>query len=424
MPHFITSFQSRVFHNYQTIIPELRAADSKLLVYNKTMQPTHQQSKILNRPLTSKVFLQGPAGTGKTTTGIFWLKKLLDEGVPPQDILIFVPQRTLALPYENALRQSPDHLHEVVNTITLGGLARRMVDLYWPLVSEASGVGNPNLPPHFLTMETAQYFMAHLVHPLIENEGAFESLTLNRNRIYAQIIDNLNKSAIVGFPYQDISQKLKAAWIGDVEQLHIYDNVQQCANLFRQFCLENNLLDFSLQVDIFRKYLWPSTLCQKHLKRTYRHLIVDNVEEDTPAAHDLLKAWLPAFESALVIFDEDGGFRFFLGADPQSGAALRLSCQQTLRLEKNLVNSDGLEQLKFAMQNTLARFQESPIERVAPDDEKLINALVIPEEKLKYFPAMISWTARQIQSLIEEGVPPSEIVVLAQIGRASCRERV
>ena len=142
-----------------------------------------EQQTLLEYPVQSKIFLQGMAGTGKTTGGAHWLKKLLQSGVPAHEILIFVPQRALAQPYLDFLREEETLHHNLINTITLGGLARRMVDLYWPLVSPEIGVAKPNQPPHFLTLETAQYYMAHIVRPLIDGAGYFESLTIHRNRI-------------------------------------------------------------------------------------------------------------------------------------------------------------------------------------------------------------------------------------------------
>ena len=141
---------------------------------------------------------------------------------------------------------------------------------------------------------------------------------IDRNRLYSQIIDNLNKAAVTGFPYTEIGQRLKAAWIGETSQARIYDDAQTCATQFRRYCLENNLLDFSLQIEIFMQHLWPDPLVQNYLKETYRNLIVDNLEEDTPIAHDLLRSWLPDFDSALLIYDTDAGYRSFLGADPQT----------------------------------------------------------------------------------------------------------
>ncbi len=377
------------------------------------MALTSQQSGLLDRPLQSKLFLQGPAGAGKTTAGVGWLQKLLHAGIPAHEVLVFVPQRALARPYEAALWDDQAPAQGLVTTMTLGGLARRMVDLFWPAISRQSGVGQPDRPPHFLTLETAQYYMAHTVRPLIEEQHYFESLTISRNRIYSQILDNLNKAALVGFPIEEIGPRLKAAWVGDIAQLHVYDDVQACAEQFRTFCLENNLLDFSLQVELFHRFLWPMPLCRDYLTRTYRHIIVDNIEEDTPLAHDLLREWLPAFDSALVIFDEGAGFRFFLGADVISARSVAEVLDETIRFDQNLVNSPDIQRLKTGIRNTVARLSGGETASPSTLSGDPTAALHTPQEQPRFFPAMVDWVAGQVRQLIEEGTPPGEIVVLA-----------
>jgi len=384
-----------------------------LFGYNTNMPLTDDQEKLLSKPIHAKYFLQGPAGSGKTRAGTQWLQKLIQSGVPPYEILIFTPQRTLAIPYQNALYQEGVHAHGVVNTLTLGGLARRMVDLFWPLVGYDAEIGAPNNPPNFLTLETAQYYMAHLVRPLIEEKGLFDSLTINRNRIYAQILDNLNKAAVVGFPYQEIGERLKSAWVGDIEQLHIYDDVQFCADQFRTFCLEHNLLDFSLQVSVFMKHLWTSPMCRSYLSQSYRHLIVDNIEEDTPVSHDILKDWLPDFDSALIIFDEEAGYRSFLGADIESALSLKESCDECFNFKQNLISGEDITQVTLGIRNAIARLKGISEPNPEPSFEAVRAAFVSPKENPKYFPGMIAWVAGQIADLIDNGVPPGEIVVLA-----------
>jgi len=377
------------------------------------MDLTAEQEKLLNLPIPSKIFLQGMAGTGKTTAGTYWLKKLLQAGIPAHDILVFVPQRALANPYQESLREAEDYARSLMTTVTLGGLARRMVELYWPLISREAGMANPDLPPNFLTMETAQYYMAHLVRPLIETEGYFESLTIDRNRIYSQILDNLNKAAIVGFDIHQIGERLTSAWVGELEQIHVYEDVQQCVNRFRSYCLENNLLDFSLQVEIFLKHLWHLPTCRDYLTQSFRHLIVDNIEEDTPVAHDILTAWIPSFDSALVIYDENAGYRFFLGADVQSAFELRNVCDFSVKFEQNLVNSPGINDLKHGFINAVSRLQDKPQKYPDPTFDLLAPALGSPVENPKYFPQMVEWVTDQITELVAEGTPPGEIVILA-----------
>ena len=49
---------------------------------------------------------------------------------------------------------------------------------------------------------------------------------------------------------------------------------------------------------------------------------MDNAEEETYAAQELVRLWLPHLESALIVVDEDGGYRAFLGADAENAERL------------------------------------------------------------------------------------------------------
>ena len=374
-----------------------------------TTPPTlsEQQRALVEQPIESKIFLAGPAGSGKTSTGVARLLRLLDLGVPARSILLIVPQRTLATPYHDALRRPTVRPGGQATIVTVGGLARRMVDLFWPLVAEQAGFAHPDQPPTFLTLETAQYYMARLVRPLLD-QNYFETITIDRNRLYSQIIDNLNKAAVVGFPHTETGERLKAAWGGEQSQRRIYDEGQTCADRFREHCLAHNLLDFSLQLETFTKHLWPMPLCRSYLLRTYTHLIVDNVEEDTPVAHDLLQEWLNHCRSALVIYDQDAGYRRFLGADPESARALGELCDEQITFDDSFVTSPNLQ----ALGNEL-----SPILNRSAKPEKNLKSkipLALAYEHHRFHPEMLDWVAGEIAHLVrDEGVPPAEIVVMA-----------
>ena len=224
------------------------------------LQLSSEQNAVIKSPLTGSIFLEGPAGTGKTTTGVMRLLEMINQGVPTGSILIIAPQRSLADPYLKAI-ESPDFPTGSPPAIfTISGLSQRMIYLFWPVISPSAGFCNPSSPPKFLTLETAQYFMARIVNPMI-NSGAFESLTIDPNRLFSQILDNLNKAAVVGFSHETISERLKSAWMGDPGQLHIFDQTQVAVNNFRSFCLEHNLLDFSLQIEIFINHFMAVISC-------------------------------------------------------------------------------------------------------------------------------------------------------------------
>ncbi|MEN8173246.1 MAG: UvrD-helicase domain-containing protein, partial [Chloroflexota bacterium] len=369
---------------------------------------TTEQIKVIEQPLLGKTFLHGPAGTGKTSTGVERLIHLLQAGIPGDEILVIVPQRTLAEPYFSALRSPEIDAGSLVSILTIGGLARRMVKLFWPIAADQTGFSNPEQPPTFLTLETAQYFMAHLVRPMLE-QGYFEGVTIERNRLYSQIIDNLNKAALVGLDHTEIGEYLKNAWTGDPGQVHIYEDAQHCANLFRDYCFKNNLLDYSLQLELFFNHVWPTPLCQAYLQHQYHHLIIDNLEEDVPKTYDLLKNWLKYFSSALIIFDEGAGFRRLLGADPATTKGLISYCDHDIKFSKSFSISDDIKTLG----NVLLSIQSPETNRVPENCIGALNALELPREKIRYYPEMLDWVSNEIEVLIENGIPPEEIVVLA-----------
>lgn len=372
---------------------------------------TRNQLAVIEADSTSKLFLAGLAGTGKSTVGVERLKHLLASGISGDSILILTPQRTLQEPYLEII-QSPERIAgSEVTPATVGGLARRMVDLFWPLAADKAGFAHPDRPPVFLTLETAQYYMAHIVRPLLD-QGYFESVTIDRNRLYSQIIDNLNKSAVVGFPFTEIGSRLDSAWIGDPGQRRIYQDAQDCATRFREFCLQNNLLDFSLQLEIFLNHLWPNPLVRDYLVKSYRHLIYDNIEEDIPRAHDLIREWLLQFDSALLIYDESAGYRRFLGADVDTAFALRELCDGQIMFDESLVVSAGIAILSNSLVESIAPdLTPHPLLRYGEGAQGERSLEIITS---RFYPELLDTIVEQIRALLSnDGLPASDIVILA-----------
>lgn len=356
--------------------------------------------------LADHVFLHGAYGTGKTTLAVARLRALLESGVAGDSIFVLAPQRSLLKPYQDELRKSDIPPGGQVQTSTLGGLARRSVDLAWPAVAEDAGFARPDQPPIFLNLESAQYHMERVARPLIEDRLYFDDVHLKRNRIYSQLLDGLNKAALVGFPLDDVGRRLSAAWSGKEARAIAFTQVQDCITRFRAYCLQNNLLDFSLQVDILVKYLLTADWFRDDLFNRYRHLIVDNVEEDNPVTHDLLRDWIPNSDSAVICYDADAGYRSFLGADPDSGFALREVCEQTIEFSESYVTSMDVQALEASMARVLAEHDVS-----SPEDGDARIALEFGGGR--FHPQMLDWVTRQIDQAINgEGVPPEEIVVI------------
>ncbi|MBE2268592.1 MAG: ATP-dependent helicase [Anaerolinea sp.] len=365
---------------------------------------TPEQLALVEAPISGSIFLEGAAGSGKTTVGIHRLLYLLESGVPANEILVIVPQRALEYPFVDALRHADLAPGGQVTVTTFSALAVETVQLFWALAAPL--IGFPaDKQPTILTLETAQYIMSRIVDPLILEHGYFDAITIDRNRLYSQILDNLNKAAVVGFPYTEVAQRLKDAWLGESAQYRTFDQVQECADRFRRYCLDHSLLDFSLQIEAFNA-LWGVRQVREHLLTRFAHLIVDNVEEENPRLVDLLVEWLPDADSALILFDAEGGFRSFLGADPQYALTqIRASADEYVEFTQSFVNSPELD----ALGNELARVLGQDAVKTTADPRR---ALAYRDHR--FYPEMLNWIADEIRYLVtEEHCEPGEIVVLA-----------
>jgi hypothetical protein len=289
----------------------------------------------------------------------------------------------------------------------MGGIVQNVIDLYWPLVAEQVRFKHPDRRPTFLSLETSQYFMARVIGPVIERDGYFETAHIDRPRLYSQILDNLNKAAVVGFPTTEIAERLKAAWTGDLMQDRLYEEVEDCALRFRAYCLEHNLLDYSLQVEVFMEHLWPLDECREYLTRGLKHVIADNIEEDAPAAQQVLSGLIEAADSALVIYDQDAGYRRFLGADPDHARQLMAVCHEHIEFGESFVTSEPLQ----AFAGHIAQSLDRNLTPVTDDPRPMLDGLY---ESHDFFPQMLDGVAERIIRLVnDEGVSPGEIVVMA-----------
>ncbi len=371
---------------------------------------TRPQMDIVCLPSEESIFLEGPAGCGKTTVGVERMCALVREGYPPERLIVLAPQRTLLAPYAAALRSPDVRAGGMVDLLTVNGLAQRLIELFWPLVAEEAGFSRPDCPPTFLTVETAQYYMAHLVRPMVE-AGAFDSVTIDRNRLYGQVLDNLNKAAVAGFSHAEIGERLSEAWKGESAQRRVYEDAQEAANRFRAYCLQHNLLDFSLQMELFGGALAQSPEVRDALRERYSGLIYDNVEEDTPLAHDWVAGWLGDLDFALIIQDWEAGYRRFLGADPDHANRLCLPQLRAVTLDRTFVTPMGLLALGAELGARLTRSPARPPAAPQGDPWQIRSALFI--RSTRFHPQMVTLVAEEIARLVrEEGIPPSEIAIL------------
>lgn len=358
--------------------------------------------------LSRKLFLEGAAGTGKTTYAVNHLRAWLESGISPDQILILVPQITLARPYQLALHQW-EFNGGAPHILTLAGFARQAVSAYWSAIADQYGF-DPDREPTFLNIETAQYFMARFALPRIhEGQFSISEVSVATPRIISQVIDNLNRAALMRFPLDDVAARLINAWGSRTSNRKaIYERVRDLAAEFREHCVQNNLLDFSLTIELFHESILPRADFAEFMADRFAYLLADNIEEDTPASHDFVAWLLPALRGALIIYDNDGGVRTFLGADPDYAySTLRELCDNHGELTQSRVMSPAVNAFGAALNRIIGTRHDPSMQ--ADADPRMAFQWQIN----RFYPQMIEWVADKITELIAQNVPARQIAVVS-----------
>jgi superfamily I DNA/RNA helicase len=386
----------------------------------------------------NKLYLAGPFGSGKTTIAVERIKWLLrQERVRGDDILVLIPQRTLARPYYEALRAADVPPGPPVRVSTFAGLARAAVELYWPLLAEKAGFADPRKEPTFLNLETAQYHMKDFVKEAFER-AEFDAIRVEPNRVVSQVLDNLNKAALLGFSIDEAYQRLELA-VPQGQQMTARLNVLQTAKRisrqFRTLCLQESLVDFSLWIELFETEVLANDWSRTHLFRSQRHLVMDNAEEDNHAAQSLVRRWVPQLDTALIVVDDDAGYRVFLGANPEGAAALAEVCDAHLRLETSHIIPRSLERMVRLVDRAVRGRRPVPaladpprpffsVERAnqpsnsytngSPNGHGEVSPLPLVYSTHRFYPQMIDWVVDEVAQMVRNrGVAPGEIAILA-----------
>ena len=350
------------------------------------------------------LFLHGPAGSGKTTALRSRLLRLLQAGEPAYTLLMLVaelPQRGDVLA---GLHSADIGAYSDLQVITYPSLARDMVTLFWPLVARPAGFARPYQPPTVLSYDMAQLLMWGEVDRALEG-GAFADLRLRPQQIVSQVLDTLNRAALNRLTLTGAVERQISTWTGEPDHLRHLRQVETTARAFRTICLQNNLLEMSLVTEVFDRHLVEHPEFSRYFSERFRHLLVDNVEEQTPAGHHFIATLLEATQSTTLVFDEGGGYKRFLSADPANGRALGDACRTRLPFTTSFVAPAPVQALGHLVSRYL-------VGETGPSEQA--ETALLAHITGRYRRDMIANLVAYLSELLEDGsVAPGEVALIA-----------
>lgn len=348
-------------------------------------------------------FLLGMVGTGKSTALRQRLLRLLKEGEPAYTILILIAEPEHRQPYETAVMNAGLGPYADLKVTTYSQMALEMVTLFWPLIARRSGFAAAHRPPTILTYDLAQLLMWQVVNPLIDG-GAFADLRLRPQQIVSQVLDTLNRAALNSLTLDQAVERQIKTWAGEEARLLDLRDAETAAREFREICLQNSLLDLSLSVEVFDSQLVHDDQFHRYFSERYRHLIVDNIEEQTPAGQNFVSSLLDLTETTAIAFDTDGGYKRFMAADPRGARQFQNRCRSFFQFENSFLSPLEMTNLANLVENYLLQTAKPALHA----EEMIMGAV-----NGRYRREMVSNLIPHLVGLIENGVQANEIAIIA-----------
>ena len=366
----------------------------------QTSPATAVSSEVLNpAQFTAVTHGDGPilviagAGSGKTRTLVYRMAHLIEQGVPPESILLLTFTR----------RAAQEMLHRA-GELTAGSCRRVMGGTFHA---------------------TANILLRRYGHHL----GLGSNFTII-DRGDAEGIINLIKSSLgmagagKRFPSKRVIMNLISGAINKstgIEQLVYRDHIHlsefihdfhTIAEHYRQFKIDHGLMDYDDLLIYWKRLLAESEVARHELSTRFQHILVDEYQDTNQLQAEIVRLLAYRHDNVMVVGDDAQSIYSFRGADfynimrfPEQFAGTKI-----VKLEENYRSTEPILQLTNAIiANAEKKFTKTLFTSITGGSRPQL--VMAPNEA-----AEARYVVQAIKKRREEGVPLSEIAVLFRSG--------
>ncbi len=341
---------------------------------------------------------KGPTGTGKTSILEEKFRKCsLNNGT--NENIVFLKNASSVKNWRNNL--DLEYLGPL-NIFTYFGFIQKEVKDRWPYIEKnIKGVRN-KIEPTFMNVETAHFVMSKYVEKKRKNNEIFDYINATSSQIAVQLIDNLNYGEMNCLNFKEMKNRL-INWAGEDQQKRkIFKESINIMKIFREFCIKNKVIDYSLLVNLYNNHLLKNENYLSKLKENYTNIIVDDLEKSVPAAQNLFEILSDNSKNSYMAFNPEAGINRFFGGNPNLAKNKFLSNGEVIELNNSYTSTE--ESRNLAKEFKMKVF----------NNKKILESNYIKGEiDTELRGDMFIETAQKIIKLIEKGVKPGEIALIA-----------
>lgn len=261
--------------------------------YKKVLNPAQLEAVMT---LDGPVLVIAGAGSGKTRTIVYRVARLMETGVPPENILLLTFTRKAAGEMLERAAGLADERCRQVSGGTFHSLAHRVLRKY------ANLLGFENT---FTILDRAdmEEVIQSLVQELQMDKG---SVRFPRRATLANI---LSKAANLQQSIDLIMREEYAQFLEYIPQLN------RLWRLYQGYKKANQLMDYDDLILSFRKLLAESEGIRKELNEQYRYILVDEYQDTNMIQADIVKWLASGHRNIMVVGDDSQSIYSFRGAN-------------------------------------------------------------------------------------------------------------
>ena len=311
-----------------------------------------------------------------------------------KNILFLVPNSITKLNY---MRDINLPFSEELKITTYSHFVQSELIKYWPIVvKNCNQIKKDQISPSFISPSLSEYIIKSYIKKMREEENYFEDIVGTDKSICRNIMDNLSKACFNNLDINSIGEKIYDTKKNrnDLNR-YSYSQMQEIIDYYVETLFLEGIIDNSLSIYLYNNFLLNNKDYKEKLKKEYKYLIVDSLENSSVSEGNLIDELMQSVEDAYIFYDKSKDYSSFKNVD-----------------------------IKYIEENILKRhFSEHSEDKFIFDE---INIQTLYKEKNKInidenshlYDEMIEAVGNKIEELIRSGKNLKDIVIISPINNS------
>ncbi|PAB58720.1 UvrD-helicase domain-containing protein [Anaeromicrobium sediminis] len=239
-----------------------------------------------------KFLVNGERNSGKTSAAIKLYKKLIENNISSEKILVLYSGSMAGLNWrENLVFPSVNK----INGQTYYSFIKSELNIYWPIVLEnCHRINKKLIKPKFMSYDLSYYMMKLLVNHYRNKKNILLDITSSSERVARMLISNINVCAENLVDFEKIGEKLFYSLdLATTLEQNTYDEINTVINQYISSLIEKGTIDYALSVYLYNEFLIKDETYLKKLRNRFEYVMVDDFEKSNKAILNLINKLEP-----------------------------------------------------------------------------------------------------------------------------------